>query len=354
MKKTFSIAFLFLAFHIHAQVGVGTILPNSSSALDVTSTTKGFLLPRMTDSQKMAITSPASGLWVWCTDCGPRGQMQVYNGVKWTNMIGGDALNALLIDQVGISPKAAYSVRLLSSSYTGNAIKVRRSSDNTESDIGFDNNGDLNETALLSFVGSGDGFVTIWYDQSGNANHAINTTTGSQPQIVFSGVINKMNGKAALKGSISRNTRLQTTPISPITINQMSIVGQGEANSSQYVIFLQQSGPSAYFRYNPTGNIESWSIGTSAINSTSTHFTPALMIYTSQNSTGKLYSNGLQIGSGASSSASASGSLYTLFNNPGNSSPLNGSISELILFPSNVNRSILESNQGTYYSITIN
>ena len=47
---------------------------------------------------------------------------------------------------------AAYSVRRLSSSYTDGLIRVRRSSDDTEQDIGFDSNGDLDSTALLAFV----------------------------------------------------------------------------------------------------------------------------------------------------------------------------------------------------------
>lgn len=49
-------------------------------------------------------------------------------------------------------PKSAYSLRKLYSQYTGNAIRVRRDSDNAELDIGFDANGDLNTTALMSHV----------------------------------------------------------------------------------------------------------------------------------------------------------------------------------------------------------
>jgi|DEB0MinimDraft_10_1074344.scaffolds.fasta_scaffold00879_4 hypothetical protein len=84
---------------------------------------------------------------------------------------------------------AAYSVRRLSSTYKGSLIQVRRSSDNTLQDIGFDANGDLDTTSLLSFVGAGNGFVRTWYDQSGNSANAINTTSSSQPQIVSSGVV---------------------------------------------------------------------------------------------------------------------------------------------------------------------
>jgi hypothetical protein len=57
----------------------------------------------------------------------------------------------LLLDYVP-NAAAAYSVRKLRSAYTGSAIRVRRAFDNTEQDIGFDANGNLNTTALTNFV----------------------------------------------------------------------------------------------------------------------------------------------------------------------------------------------------------
>ena len=51
---------------------------------------------------------------------------------------------------------AAYSLRLLDSTYTGSAIRVRRSSDNTEQDIGFNVFGELDTVSLLAFAGTGD------------------------------------------------------------------------------------------------------------------------------------------------------------------------------------------------------
>ncbi len=83
---------------------------------------------------------------------------------------------------------AAYSLRQLSSTYTGNCIRVRRSSDNAEQNIGFVNNV-LDEASLLTFCGAGNGFVTTWYDQSGNANNATQSTAFNQPQIVSSGAM---------------------------------------------------------------------------------------------------------------------------------------------------------------------
>ena len=49
----------------HAQVGIGTTTPNPSAMLDVTSTTSGLLIPRMSTIQRVAIASPAEGLIVY-------------------------------------------------------------------------------------------------------------------------------------------------------------------------------------------------------------------------------------------------------------------------------------------------
>ena len=64
-----------------AQVGVGTSTPDASAALEVASTTKGFLPPRMTATQRAAISSPATGMMVYQTD-GTTG-LYVYNGSAW-------------------------------------------------------------------------------------------------------------------------------------------------------------------------------------------------------------------------------------------------------------------------------
>lgn len=97
---------------------------------------------------------------------------------------------------------AAYSLRQLRSAYTGNAIRVRRSSDNAEQDFGFVSNV-LDTASLLTFCGAGSGFVTTWYDQSGNANNATQSTAVNQPQIVSSGAILTVNSKACMSLSLN-------------------------------------------------------------------------------------------------------------------------------------------------------
>jgi hypothetical protein len=111
------------------------------------------------------------------------------------------------------SAAAAYSVRLLRTAYTGSAIRVRRT-DLTEQNIGFVN-GNLDTTALLAFTGTGaldNGFITTWYDQSGNGINAIQTTALNQPQIVSSGAVILNNLKPSIQfDGVNDNFLLSTT-----------------------------------------------------------------------------------------------------------------------------------------------
>lgn len=83
------------------------------------------------------------------------------------------------------------SARRLRNGHTGPLIRVRRSSDNAEQDIGFTSENILDTSALLAFVGAGTGFVTTIYNQStsGSSNDAAIGTTSLQPAIVVSGVL---------------------------------------------------------------------------------------------------------------------------------------------------------------------
>ena len=94
------------------------------------------------------------------------------------------------------SSEGGYSMRKISSTAT-NCIRVRRSSDNAEQNIGFVSD-ELDTTSLLSFVGANDGFVTTWYDQSGNSRDAVSPTAATQPRIVLGGVLETKNTKPAI------------------------------------------------------------------------------------------------------------------------------------------------------------
>jgi hypothetical protein len=65
-----------------AQVGIGTTTPNTSSVLDLTSTNKALLPPRMTTAQRDAIANPVAGMVIYniTTDC-----IENYTGTTWAN-----------------------------------------------------------------------------------------------------------------------------------------------------------------------------------------------------------------------------------------------------------------------------
>ncbi len=73
---------------LNGNVGVGTASPNASAKVEVSSTTQGFLPPRMSKTAQDAIASPAVGLQIWCTSCGLAGELHVYAGTSagWINI----------------------------------------------------------------------------------------------------------------------------------------------------------------------------------------------------------------------------------------------------------------------------
>jgi hypothetical protein len=116
-----------------------------------------------------------------------------------------------LLDTYSASRYSSYSLRRLTSTYTGPAIRVRRSSDNTSQDIGFYGNGNLDTSSLLSFVGSGSGYVSIFYDQV-FYNNFTQTTQANQPIIVSSGTLLTDNGKPTISYGTQSNQYCLISP----------------------------------------------------------------------------------------------------------------------------------------------
>jgi uncharacterized protein (TIGR02145 family) len=96
MKKLIlSFAFIAMSIVSYAQVGIGTTDPHATSALEIKSTTKGFLPPRLSITQAIAIENPAEGLTFYCTDCDIKG-LFFFNGVSFIGVVDGLGLSAVL------------------------------------------------------------------------------------------------------------------------------------------------------------------------------------------------------------------------------------------------------------------
>jgi hypothetical protein len=143
----------------------------------------------------------------------------------YRSQIEGSLPPSLILDTY-TNATVGYSLRKLRTAYTGNCIRVRRSLDNTEQDIGFNGSGNLDTISLLLFVGAGDGFVTTWYNQSGDTSNnnpyfpgvtnktMVQTIAANQPVIVTSGVVNLKLGKPTIAFTSNKYLNLTTINLS--------------------------------------------------------------------------------------------------------------------------------------------
>lgn len=92
-----------LSFHLYSQVSINTDAtpPDGSAMLDVKSTVSGFLPPRMTQAQRNAISSPATGLLIWQTD--NTAGYYYFNGTGWIFLGVSDGGSGHVIDCDGNS-----------------------------------------------------------------------------------------------------------------------------------------------------------------------------------------------------------------------------------------------------------
>ncbi|MFY7886082.1 MAG: cadherin-like beta sandwich domain-containing protein, partial [Dolichospermum sp.] len=248
---------------------------------------------------------------------------------------------------------SAYSLRQLSSSYTASAIQVRRSSDNTTQDIGFTGGGDLDTASLKIFVGANNGFVSIWYDQSGNGRNLTQPTTSRQSTIVSNGVIYRRNFKPTTYYDASDDGMLYSGS-NYLTSNPISVNIVAGSNSSNAGLRRAVQGTTNWL-IGPYTNTHGWfANGWNHLSGTPWSTSLAEIFTVIQPSSGSCTSwrNGVSQttsnnnGTPNKIQTGVEGTFFEI---------LDGYISEILTFNSalsTTDRQNLESNQTTYYSST--
>lgn len=180
----FTASLIFCKLVIAQNVGIGTITPHPSAQLDISSTTKGLLAPRMTTAQRNAIANPAAGLLAYDTDTKA---FWFYNGTAWTQMVG---------DGGGLELPFAQSVGL-----NGTAFKIENSGSAIDASVTYN--------SAIALRGHATGFSG--YGVYGSSSHANGFgVSGSNPTGIavygFSGA-----GGTALRGVSTGGYALNTT-----------------------------------------------------------------------------------------------------------------------------------------------
>ena len=241
-----------------------------------------------------------------------------------------NADTAILLKQSN-QASSAFSLRRIGP-YFGNIIRVRRSTDNAEQDIALVN-GSIDENALLTFCGAASGYVSIWYDQSGNARNATQTTTSLQPIIVSSGVVEKKNNRPALKF-----TGTQRLSAPAIAFGCTFAVFQRSSTNEPVSELTHSSSDRGLFgdAYPSFNTHNQYAINGGNLLSAHPSAATGLNLFQVTGAGLKVSSAAHQIGNGGPSYA-----------------PLNGYLPELIIYPTDISslRTSIELNQIKYYTI---
>jgi hypothetical protein len=267
----------------------------------------------------------------------------------------------LLLDAVP-GAAAAYSLRQLSNAYTGPVVTVRRSSDNAEEDFKAS---EIDDGTLAAFCGAGDGLVKTWFDQSGNGNDASQGTADRQPKIVDSGSLVTEGGKAAVEfdGSNDYISSLSLASVfsgSDKTTSTFCVRNDSSTNSGT----LWNAGSSdsnlpLYLVDASAGLIRAWA--RNDINQSMTILTtpfsgPTISAAFFAPSSQQFFVNGAFIGSNTFSLGQVTLTEFAigiLVRATAYSSALEGTISELITYPSDqtANRERIEGDINRHFGI---
>ena len=240
-------------------------------------------------------------------------------------------------------------------------IRVRRSSDNTEQDIGYDSNNVLDESALTTFVGANNGFVVKLYDQSGNGKNMEQSTAANQPKIVNSGTVLKDNSKPALSFNgtsqylaVTDNTILHASSLTSCFYTAQ--IFSGSYNSP--IASKNYSADGGYF-FGNLGSDDKLQLyidqGVNLVGSTAIFNLQKLLTNFNQTGTNnsKFYVNGSLDAQWTKSSLSGTNSTYFALGFDPLGIYLKGNMQEAIIYSTDQtsNQTGIEGNINTFYSI---
>ena len=239
----------FISLAGFAQVGIGTTTPDASSALDITATDKGFLMPRMTTVQRTAIASPVIGLQAYDTDTK---SVWTFDGTIWKEGAGGAGK---FID--GVTPDIAYydgkvgiGINAFSDAHKL-YVKGLKTTDeeNTAARIDAEYNGtgtSAQAFGLASFARNlGTGTVNFAVAnrpiiENVNASGTINTAVGAWPQVGNAGTMSFVAGLFSSVNNFGTITQVDGvgaivfnsagSQIDSVFINYQSLVNNGTVN----------------------------------------------------------------------------------------------------------------------------
>jgi hypothetical protein len=247
---------------------------------------------------------------------------------------------------------AAYSVRKLRNAHSGACMRIRRASDDAETDIGFDSNGDLDTAAIASHCGASAGYCVTWVDQSGNGNNATQSTAGSQPQIYNGTAVVTENGKPAL--DLDGNDNLRVLFASAYSQpNNYFVTATLDTTASATVLLSGHTSSSK--RNQPeltSGNLWQMYAGSALTSSTSGDTDQHLHNCLFNGASSEYYLDGSSIASGNSGTFPMDG--ITIGARFTQTLGWDGTIQEVIMWPSDQssNRTGIETDIDTYFSIT--
>jgi len=144
----------------------------------------------------------------------------------------------------------AYSVRKLRTEWTGSCIRVREDIGETEADIGFDTDGNLDTQAIADHCGDADGYIVSWYDQSGNDRHLTQSTASQQPKIYegSTATVTTVDNDPSIFFDQDINAVLINSSFTYSTTISFSIVYKANLASESYK-YLFNNGPSNGVRF---------------------------------------------------------------------------------------------------------